>query len=111
MVSETGELVERLQDKIERLEEENAKLKNVKKSNYHLVELAPKKGAEGPLTAANADLLLDGEPVKGCRRCIIQLDAGGAAIVQLEFYAAVKFAAIGELKQIVVPIDVASPKS
>lgn len=79
------------------------------KPNYHLVELAVKKGAEGPLTGANAELLIDGEPVRGCRRAIIQLDANGIAVVQLEIYAKVSFSAIAEVKKVEIPIEVPDP--
>lgn len=82
--------------------------KSEKEPNYHFVELAAKQGSEGVLTGANAELLIDGEPVKGCHRVIIELGAMGIAKVQIELYAKVRFSAIGDVTQLETPIDVRS---
>lgn len=83
-------------------------------SSYHLVELSEKKNSGGPLvgplTGANAELLIDGKPVKGCRSVAISLDASGVATVKIEIYARVSFSAIGEVSVVEVPIDASASR-
>jgi len=69
----------------------------------HVIELRPRAGTDEQISVgANAEVLLDGRPLRGCRKISIEAEAGQITIVKIELLGIVnaKVLATPEFKSV-----------
>lgn len=60
-------------------------------NKIHKISIRPKSGTKGPMTGANVELLMDGQPFKGVRSLEFKIEAGSTATIKFELVGQVDF--------------------